>query len=114
MNAPAKVAPARDRFMPMLSAIMPDCPADQVETRCSLLMLRKRANDWLRCGAGEAMEVVLCADRLATRCAGQSMSTRDIKRARATVLQLLRTATEINTLTSDLRGEPEGETDGRG
>jgi hypothetical protein len=55
------------------------------------------------------MEALLCAERAATRWAGHSMSTADLKRARAAILALLRTAADINTIGSDLRGEPDAD-----
>lgn len=111
MNAPARVSPNRDRdrFAPVLQAIMPDCPPDQIELRCSMLLLRKRATDWLRTGAGEAMDALLCADRSATSWVSHPMSTADLKRARAAVLALLRTAADINAIHADIAGEPDAD-----
>lgn len=112
MNAPAKItrgteALERERFLPVLRAIMPDCPEDQVVLRCSMMLMRKRAENWLRTGSGEAMEALLCAERAATRWISHPMSTADLKRARSAVLALMRVAADINAIDSDLRGEPD-------
>jgi hypothetical protein len=111
VNAPTKIAAdrERERFLPVLRALMPDCPEDQVELRCSLLLMRQRATNWLRTGAGEAMDALLCADRAATAWISRPMATADLKRARSAVLALLRTAADINAIHSDIAGEPDAD-----
>jgi hypothetical protein len=111
VNAPAAIDKnrERDRFLPVLRAIMPDCPDDQVTLRCSMLLLRQRASNWLGTGAGEAIDALLCAERAATKWVSRSMSTADLTRARSAVLALLRTAADINAIHSDIAGEPDAD-----
>lgn len=82
MNAPAKVAPSRDRYIPIVKQHLPTCEGKALELRCSLLMTRDNATSSMRRCSDEAHGILAEIQRLATLYAFTSMPIEELAELR--------------------------------
>lgn len=82
MNAPAKIAPARDRYIPIIRHHLPTCEGRELELRCSILMFRDTSASSMRRCSDEAHGILAEIQRLATLYAYASMPIEELAELR--------------------------------
>jgi hypothetical protein len=78
MNAPAKIAPARDRYRMIVRHHCPAAEGDDLTLRCSLLLIRDKAASALRHCSEEAAGILIEVQRLASTYAFASIPTAEL------------------------------------
>lgn len=82
MTAPAKIAPARDRYIPIVRHHLPTCEGRELELRCSILMFRDNSASSMRRCSDEAHGILSEIQRLATIYAFASMPIEELAELR--------------------------------
>lgn len=95
MNAPAKVAPARDRYIPIVRHHVPLCEGDELSIRCSILYTRDLATAGLRRASDEAAGILTEIQRLATDNAFRRVPIEELTELRAQLVRLLSCASGL-------------------
>lgn len=104
MNAPARIASARDRYIPIVTHHMPGCAGDELTFRCSILLLRDQAGSSLRRCSEEAAGVLLQVQRLATLHAYAPMAIEELAELRRQLTRLVSCASGLEMFAFRLAG----------
>jgi hypothetical protein len=105
VNAPAKITPSRDRYIPIVKHHCPLAEGDELAMRCSILMLRDQASSRLRICSEDAYGTLHEIERLATIYAYQSMPLEHLRDLRYRLIQLTTCASGLQTFALGMRGE---------
>jgi hypothetical protein len=107
MNAPAKVAPSRDRYIPIVKHHLPACEGKELELRCSILFLRDKAAAAMRRCSEEAEGVLCEVQRIASTYAYANIPTESLGDVRYQLLRLTMAASGLEMFAYRL-AHPEG------
>lgn len=109
MNAPANI-PTRKRevYRPAVMAILPGCHGEELEHRCSILLMRDNAGSALRWASYEAAEILHAIQRLATEHAFAAMPVERLKHLRYNLNRLVATASNLETFARWENGDARG------
>jgi hypothetical protein len=113
VNAVAKIKPARDRYLPIARHHLPGCEGEELQVRCSILLMRDQASSSLRRCSDEAAGTLNEVQRLATLYAYAPIPLEELKELRYRLLQLTQTASGLEMFAYRL-AFPEGGADAGG
>jgi hypothetical protein len=88
MNAPAQITPARERYLPIVRHLLPGCMGEELQLRCSILLMRDKATSNMRHCSEEAHGILGEINRLAARYAYESMPIEELQELRRQMVQL--------------------------
>lgn len=88
MNAPANIAPARDRYIMIVRHHMPACEGKEMMLRCSILLMRDQATSALRRCSDEAYGLLTEVQRLAAHYAYETMPLEHLAELRHQLVKL--------------------------
>jgi hypothetical protein len=88
VNAPVRIQPARDRYIPVVTHHVPLCEGRELVLRCSILLLRDQATSALRRCSDEAAGVMGEVERLATLFAFKRMPVARLEELRGQLLRM--------------------------
>jgi hypothetical protein len=111
MNAPARIPATRDRYIPQVRAFVPLCRGEDLQLRCSLLLIRDQATAGLRRCSGEAAPVLDTIERLATQYAFAKLPIAELKDLRLHLVRLTTCASGLDQFAYRLE-HPEGAHEG--
>lgn len=104
MNAPAKITPARDRYLPIVKHHLPACEGTELTLRCSLLLMRDNATSNLRRCSAASAGVLSEVERLATLYAYAPMPNEQLAELRYQLLRLTAAASGLEQFAYRLSG----------
>jgi hypothetical protein len=114
VNAPAKIKPSRDRYIPIVKHHLPHCKdGDEMMLRCSILLLRDQAAAGLRRCSEEAYGILSEVQRLGLIYAFASIPTEELEALRYRLVMLTACASGLEMFAYRL-ANPNGGTDARG
>jgi hypothetical protein len=113
VNAPARIRPARDRYTGIVKHHLPGCKGEELELRCSILLMRDQAGSSLRQCSEDAAGALSEVQRLATVYAYASIPVEELKELRYRLLQLTQTASGLEMFAYRI-AYPDGGANGRG
>jgi hypothetical protein len=88
VNAPAKIKPARNRYAMIVKHHLPHCAPDELEARCSLLLVRDKAMSKARRCSDEARPMLEHIVRLVTEYAFRSIPLTELQELRYRITML--------------------------
>lgn len=98
MNAPAKIAPARERYETIVRHHLAGCSGKELELRCSILLMRDKAQSHMRGCSEEAYGVLEQVWRLGVLYAYELMPIGELEELRYRMLQLTQTASGLEQM----------------
>ena len=107
MNAPARVAPARNRYRSIVKHHLPACSPEELDARCSLLLIRDQATSHLRRCSDEARPILDHITRLATEYAYRSIPLSELQELRYRITMLTACASGLEMFAYRLSGGKE-------
>lgn len=106
MNAPAKIEPSRDRYLPIVKHHLPHCEGEELSLRCSILMMRDQAASNLRACSDEAAGCLSEVQRLASVYAYHSMPLEQLAALRYQLLRLTTCASGLEAFAFNQANPP--------
>jgi hypothetical protein len=104
VNAPAKIAPSRDRYIPIVKHHLPHCEGKELSLRCSILLMRDKATSSARHCSDEAYPLLSEIGRLATVHAYGSMPIESLELLQYELLRLTSVASGLEGFAFALAG----------
>lgn len=95
MNAPV-VHESRRQYVPTVNALMPGAQGDELDIRCSLLLMRDCAAAAKGSCSGEAYPILDEVERLASRFAFQGMPIEELQELRKVMRQIVAAAASLD------------------
>lgn len=95
MNAPAKIAPARDKYIPIVTHHVPGCTGRDLMLRCSILLMRDQATATMRKCSDEAFGVMQQIQQLANAYAYAALPADELAELRYQMLRLTMAASGL-------------------
>lgn len=108
MNAPVKITPARDRYIPIVTHHVPGCEGRALMLRCSILLMRDKAASSMRHCSDEAYDTLAQVQRLASAFSFKAMPSEDLAELRHQIVKLTLCASGLEAFAFNLGGTDAG------